>query len=159
MKSEREEATGKIIMENSVLIDKDGISSLYASVLKMAGFGLGSILYAAGKKAGNKSAMSLKEHLKIEGMDLIEAMVYSFKVGNWGEMEMGNCEEKEGYKIEVTKDVLLEGLERKKKPVCYPLAGYIAGFFELALGKKVQVKEEACIAKGDPACIFHVKVK
>jgi len=83
--------------------------------------------------------------------------VYAFEAGKWGKMEVDD-REGGGCKVRVTENVLVRGLERKEKPVCHPLAGYIAGFFELALGERVQVKEEACMGKGDPACIFHVEV-
>ena len=157
MKNEMKEAVEKVIVDNSVLVDREGISNLYASVLKIAGFGLGGILYTAGKKAGARGAILLKDHLKIEGRDLIEAMVCAFETGKWGKMEIEECEGEE-CKVKVTENALVKGLEEKKKPVCHPLAGYIAGFFEVASGGKVQVKEEACMGKGDPACIFHVKV-
>lgn len=151
------ETVEKTVCENSVLIDREGLSSLYTSVLKVAGFGLGGILYAAGKKAGNRGATLLQDQLNIEGKDLVEAMVYAFEAGHWGKMEIEECNENECM-VKVTENALVKDLEKKKKPVCHPLAGYIAGFIETALGKKVQAKEEECMGKGGPSCIFHVKV-
>jgi len=152
------EAVEEVVRESSVLIDKEGLSNLYESVLKIAGFGLGGILYTAGKKAGNKGAVLLKDRLGVKGLDLIEAMVLAFEVGNWGKMRVEDVNE-ELYRVTVTENVLVSSMEkRREKPVCHPLAGYIAGFFELALEDKVQVKEQQCMGKGDSACVFEVKV-
>ncbi len=150
------EAVEKAVRENSVLIDKDGLSNLYDSVLRIAGFGLGGILYTAGKKAAEKGTKLLKDNLDVDGEELIEAMALAFEVGNWGKMKVESVGEKT-YKVTVTDNVLVWGLEKnKKKPVCYPLAGYIAGFFEKAFDTKAHVKEVKCAAKGDPACVFEV---
>jgi len=148
----------KLVRSNSVLIDRDGLSDLYESILKIAGFGLGGILYTAGKKAANNGAVTLKENLDVEGEELIKAMAYAFEVGNWGKMKVESEGEKD-FRVLVTDNALVAGLERdKKKPVCHPLAGYIAGFFEQAFDSKTHVREVECMAKGDPACIFEVKV-
>ncbi len=146
-----------MIKEDSVLIDKEGLSNLYDSVLKIAGFGLGGILYSGGKKAGEKGASAMKEKLGLEGEDLIGAMVVAFEAGNWGNMSV----EKKGeeYEVTVKENILIQSLEKtRKKPSCYPLAGYIAGFFELATGNKVQVKEVECQGAGGESCRFQVKI-
>ncbi len=152
------EAVAEVVRESSVLIDKDGLSNLYESVLKIAGFGLGGILYTAGKKAGTKGAVLLKDRLGVDGRELVDAMVVAFEVGNWGKMAVEEAGENL-YRVRVTENVLVSGLEKmRNKPVCHPLAGYIAGFFELALEDKVQVRELECMGKGDGACLFQVKV-
>ena len=152
------EAVEKAVSKNSVLIDKDGLSNLYDSVLRIAGFGLGGILYTAGKKAAEKGSNLLRDNLGVEGEELIKAMALAFEAGNWGKMKVESTGEKT-YKVTVTDNVLVWGLEKnKKKPVCYPLAGYIAGFFEQAFDTKAHVREVECIAKGDPACVFQVTV-
>ncbi len=61
-----------MIKEDHVLTDKERLSNPYDSVLKIAGFGLGVILYSGGKKAGEKDASAIKEKLGLEGEDLIK---------------------------------------------------------------------------------------
>ena len=155
--SDFKEAVEKAVEEGSVLIDKEGLSQLYESVLKIAGLGLGGILYTAGKKAGLRGATLLHEKLNLEREKLLEAMIIAFEAGHWGKMEVETIDDNT-YHIKVTDNILVASLDKKKKkPTCHPLSGYIAGFFETALEDKVQVKELECIGAGGNACIFEVK--
>ncbi len=145
------EAVVQLIRQESVLVDREGLVALYEAVHKMAGFGLGGILYAAGKKGGEQGARTLRERLGLEGEDLLQAARIAFNTSGWGTMEFLD----EG-RIQV-RDSALAGRIRSRKPVCHPLAGYIAGFLEAAWGKKVKVKEVACAASGAEACLFEVE--
>ena len=156
--SDMREAVEKAVEEGSVLIDKEGLSQLYESVPKIAGLGLGGILYTAGRKAGLRGATLLKEKLGLKGSKLIDAMVIAFEAGHWGRMEVEPANNGGLYHVKVTENILVAALDKtKKKPTCHPLSGYIAGFFELAVEDKVQVKELECIGAGDTACVFEVK--
>jgi predicted hydrocarbon binding protein len=43
------------------------------------------------------------------------------------------------------------------RPVCYYVAGFIAGATEILVGKKVSVKEVKCTAAGDTDCEFVIE--
>lgn len=43
------------------------------------------------------------------------------------------------------------------EPVCWQLAGYIAGYCSEVFGLNLHCRETMCIAKGDPYCRFEVK--
>ena len=53
----------RLIREESVLVDKEGLVSLYEGVLKLAGWGLGGILRNAGKQGGARGAQLLRGRL------------------------------------------------------------------------------------------------
>lgn len=146
----------QIILNESVLVDKQGVISLYEAIHKMMGFGLGGLLYRAGKAGGVQGAKTLIERLGLEGEALLEALVIAFNTSRWGEavLERGQ----DPWTLRVANSVLGQHL-RSKKPVCHPIAGYWAGFLEVALGRAVEVQETACMASGAPECVFKVRLK
>ncbi len=146
----------QMIVSESVLIDKHGIVSLYEAVHKMMGFGLGGLLYRAGKIGGHQGAKVLAERLGLQNEALIEALVVAFNTSRWGEAVLER--EQDLWTLRVKESVLGQHLH-SKKPVCHPIAGYWAGFLEVALGRAVEVQEVACMASGAPECVFKVHLK
>jgi len=150
-----EEQVIQVVREESVLIDRSIVGELYETGLKFLGIGIGGILYSAGKKGGVRGAQMLSRRLDLHGEDLLDAALLAFTQAHWG---VGVIVREHGAtRIEVRDSVLATSVPRQKKPICHPLAGYIAGFFEEAWQKPVKVKETQCIAAGDPCCVFQVE--
>ncbi len=147
------EQVRKMIVAESALIDKRGIVSLYEAVHKMMGFGLGGLLYRAGKMGGRQGAEMLAQRLNLQGEDLLEALCVAFNASRWGEAQLDRTQTP--WLLRVRDSVLGQHLHNKK-PVCYPIAGYWAGFLEVALNRPVEVREVACMALGHPECVFEV---
>jgi predicted hydrocarbon binding protein len=144
-----------LIRAESVLIDRGIIGELYETGLKFLGIGIGGILYTAGKKGGARGAQLLHKRLGLSGDELLEAALLAFTEAHWGIGEL--LRDNGTLKIQVRDSVLASSVPRQKKPICHPLAGYIAGFLEEAWKKSVKVKEVKCIAAGDPHCLFEVE--
>ncbi|MBI5653102.1 MAG: hypothetical protein HZC40_22055 [Chloroflexi bacterium] len=144
-----------LIRAESVLIDRGIIGELYETGLKFLGIGIGGILYTAGKKGGARGARLLHTRLGIEGTDLLHAALLAFTEAHWGVGTLLN--DNGNVAIQVNDSVLASSVPRQKKPICHPLAGYIAGFLEEAWKKSVKVKEIKCIAAGDPHCLFEIE--
>ncbi|MBI5302991.1 MAG: hypothetical protein HY868_12710 [Chloroflexi bacterium] len=145
----------QLIRDESVLIDRGIIGELYETGLKFLGIGIGGILYTAGKKGGARGAQMLSQRLTIHGEDLLVAALLAFTQAHWG---VGTLVRENGKTcIEVRDSVLAASVPRQKKPICHPLAGYIAGFWEEAWHKSAKVKETHCIAVGDPCCVFEIE--
>lgn len=150
------EQVQQTVMEESVLVDKQGIVTLYEAVHKMMGIGLGGLLYRAGKIAGRQSAGLLQERLQLAQEDLIEGLVVAFNAARWGHAQLERTEPT--WRLTVQDSVLASQMH-SKKPVCHPIAGYWAGFLEFATQRSVDVHEVACAATGAPACVFEVQFK
>ncbi len=146
----------QMVQAESVLIDKQGVVALYEAVRKMMGFGLGGLLYRAGKTAGRQSAALLAQRLGIAGEELLDALVIAFNAAHWGQARLER--HSTPWRLEV-RDSLLAANTQSKKPVCHPIAGYWAGFLETALQREVEVREVACAATGAEACIFEIHWK
>lgn len=144
-----------LIRAESVLIDRGIIGELYETGLKFLGIGIGGILYTAGKKGGARGARLLHTRLGLQGDDLLHAALLAFTEAHWGAGKLLN--DNGNVAIQVDDSVLASSVPRQKKPICHPLAGYIAGFLEEAWRKSVKVKEVKCIAAGDPNCLFEVE--
>ncbi|NPA31186.1 MAG: hypothetical protein GXO37_04225 [Chloroflexi bacterium] len=144
------------VLDESVLIDKQGIVALYDAVRKMMGFGLGALLYRAGKIGGQQGAELLAGRLGLAGDDLLEALVLAFNASRWGQARLARGGTRWHL---VVHDSVLATRIRSKKPVCHPIAGYWAGFLQVALGTEVEVREVQCAATGAEACVFEVRRK
>jgi len=137
-----------LVQSHSVLLARD------ENIFKMAGFGLGGILYNAGKKAGEQGVAILQNELGLTGHDLLQAALIAFNHSGWGRAELEQSDDI--LRVHVYNSALA-GTMRSKKPVCHPIAGYMAGFLEVALGRKVKVRETACVASGADHCTFEVE--
>jgi len=146
----------QIVLAESVLIDKQGIVALYEAVRKMMGFGLGALLYRAGKTGGRQGGRLLAQRLQLQGDALLDALVLAFNTSRWGHARLQR--EQEPWTLHVRDSVLATNIQ-SKKPVCHPIAGYWAGFLEIALDRGVDVREVRCAATGAEECVFEVRLK
>lgn len=133
----------EVIRQESVLIDRAGIVSLYEAAPRRAGLGLDGMIH----QAGVRGARLLQERLGLNGEALLEA---AFNASGWGRAPWARREE--GFEVKIEGSIPAEVLRPQKKPVCHPLAGHIAGFLEVALGRRVRVREGACAAVEGTAC-------
>ncbi len=145
----------QLIREESVLIDRGAIGELYETGLKFLGIGVGGVLYTAGKKGGARGARMLRDKFGYQGNDLLRAAIVAFNQSNWGRAEL--LWHSDGLKIEVTNSTLASNVNGQKRPICHPIAGYIAGFLEEAWQKPVRVREAECMAQAQPHCLFVVE--
>ena len=60
------------------------------------------------------------------------------------------------YRVE--NSVLAEAYGRSAKPVCHLFAGWGGGLLKALFNEEVLAEEVRCMAKGDPACEFEVRL-
>lgn len=144
----------QVIRDESVLIDKGAIGELYETALRFVGMGVGGILYTAGKQGGLSGARLLHDRLNLDGDDLSDAALIAFNTSGWGRAEMHR--ENGQLLVTIGDSALARSVTRQKRPICHPLAGYMAGFVEEAWHRNVKVREIKCLAAGNDACIFHI---
>lgn len=145
----------EFILSESVLVDRGAIGVLYETALKFVGLGLGGILYSAGKKGGARGAQLLQKQFGFQGDDLLQAALVAFERGNWGTPTLLRDNDKISVKVE--NSALASSVTGQKKPICHPLAGYLAGYLEEAWQRPVKVRETACTATGSSYCLFDVE--
>ena len=145
----------EFILSESVLVDRGAIGVLYETALKFVGLGIGGIMYTAGKKGGARGAELLEKEFSFQGDQLLEAALIAFERGNWGKPTLIRNDGKLSVKVEHS--ALASSVAGQKKPICHPLAGYLAGFLEESWKHRVQVRETECMANGHPHCTFEVE--
>ncbi len=145
----------EFILSESVLVDRGSIGVLYETALKFVGLGIGGILYTAGKKGGARGAEMLHKQFGYEGDELLDAALVAFNRSNWGQATIQRNNGSLALKVE--NSALASSVEGQKKPICHPIAGYIAGFLEDTWKRPVKVHEKECVAAGDAQCVFEVE--
>ncbi len=151
----------KAVVGESVLIAKDVIKDLYEAFERFMMFA-GPVLYNAAKKAGRLMARRLREKGLVEPGNALAVLLFTMRESGYiGDARVLGEEESRGRKVirlGVRGTLLGSKLSGRKKPVDQPIAGFIAGWLEELWGARVDVKEKACIAKGDPECVFEIIV-
>lgn len=145
----------EFILSESVLVDRGAIGVLYETALKFVGLGIGGIMYTAGKKGGARGAELLAKQFDFQGDQLLDAALVAFERGNWGKPTL--IRENGNLTIKVEHSALAASVTGQKKPICHPLAGYLAGFLEEVWQRPVKVHEIECMANGHPHCTFVVE--
>ena len=144
----------EFILAESVLVDRGAIGVLYETALKFVGLGIGGILYTAGKKGGARGVELIAKKFDYVGDQLLDAVLIAFNRSNWGVATLvRDGDHVKGLKVE--NSALASSVSGQKKPICHPIAGYIAGFLEEAWKRSVKVHETKCMAAGDPYCMFE----
>lgn len=112
----------------------------------------------AGYEIGTDMARIMKELLKLEGKELITFYCETAGKRGWGFNIIEEIDVEKGlFKTNLYFSPFVTGFpEGSKVPVCDFQAGAIEGMFN-ATGKKVQIVETKCVAKGDDVCVFENK--
>jgi len=148
-------------MKNSVMINKDVIIDMYKAVEKLLRFA-GGILYGGAKEAGKLTVKRLIEQGIVNRDNVADVLFESFVIAGYADsLHVERVEVSKGRTVlEVSGENLLLGSRLNKKGhLDQPLAGYMAGWLETFYGEKVKARETACVARGDPACVFRIEIE
>ncbi len=151
----------RILTEDAVLIDRQVLVDLYTGFEKLLRF-VGGLLYASSKKAGRLTARRMIEKGLLTRENALDMLLWSFTAGGYAErvtverVEKGRGSTRIVLRVEGA--LLGSRLGKKKRPVDQPLVGYLAGWLEEVYGVRVDARETSCVAKGDPACRFEIKI-
>lgn len=108
------------------------------------------LLYFAGSKFGKKLSFDAEDRVPV-----LEDVADLFDRWGYGELTVTD---EEGTVIEIDESLFVDDLEpTTDKPVCFFLAGMIAGCLQSGCGEKHVVNEIACQAQDDEICRFKVR--
>jgi len=116
------------------------------------------LAYETGKEAVKELIRLVRKEFKLEGEDLLKAMIELFSELKMGKMNMvypiRGLEAGE-IVIKVEDSYIARCLyERSERPVCNLIGGEIAGLLEELTGWKIDAEETKCLAMGDKYCEF-----
>lgn len=148
-------------MKNSIMVNKDVIIDMYKAVEKLLRFA-GGILYGGAKEAGKLTVKRLIDQGIVNRDNVADVLFESFVIAGYADsLRVERVEVGRGKTVlEVSGENLLLGSRLDKKGhLDQPLAGYMAGWLETFYGEKVKAREVACVARGDPACVFRIEIE
>lgn len=145
------------IKRESVLVNRDALMDAYREIFKLAGFGLGGVLKKTGELAWKQGIKHIKEQFAVDTESLHEVVSGLSSVT----VESGMAKQVEwdaaSRQIYVQGSLMAQAIETHKRPVCYPLSGFIKGFINEFAGTSMDVEEIQCQVQGYPCCTFQLK--
>lgn len=88
----------------------------------------------------------------------IESLFDHLSLMGWGQYKLQEIRENAHYQVSVRNSPFIVGITATKEPICYSIGGTLHQIFERYLKTpKILVREEKCVIKGDPECIFTIK--
>ena len=143
--------------QEGIMVEKDMLVSLYNELEKLIAT-VDGVIYNVIKKATKNYAKRFMEEGLLDKNTAVDAMIKILKHYGYAK-EMEVVEDKDN-EMRIRGKGLLFGsaLKGKGKAVDSAIAGFMAGWLESAWNRRVNVKEVACEAKGDPYCEFVIKV-
>lgn len=160
------ETTGKVThLGDPLLLLNEGVLVFVQKEIEKADEMLARrTMYSVGEEFTKESVShAQKLFAKTVGRLMKKDMVFSMmKLGmerGWGVIKPGpfiDYDTGEGQII-VENSVIARNYGKSSAPVCYALAGILAGASEIIYGGNYFCEERACMAKGDPYCLFEFK--
>lgn len=153
----QDEKMREFLEHHGVVVPRSALAEAYAQVLRLSGIGLTGLISSAVERSAAKVA---QEYINLYGepapTDLPDIVAAFLKEGHWGNFDVVFRDET-GFTLQAASTLFSEATTAKK-PVCHPIVSSIQGFVKAITGKKVQVKEVTCRAKGDDSCTFEVRI-
>jgi len=144
--------------ERVVILDIEDIGAMLGWLIKTFSSGGNAILFDMGKKAGSSAARKLRESYGLSGRELVETFLSLQVAAGWFNYEVSLDEEGTISSIRLYENFECLPLSRRsKKPVSQLVRGALAGVLEEAYGRRFDVVEVKCLAKGDEYCEFVVR--
>lgn len=153
------EETNEITAAESdwLLIRAQFLRDIFDHMSSMNGVDGKTILNEVGKITGR----NLGKHLLKQGMKPSEIPVILnllLNEGGWGKTEI-NIDQKKKMGVITIKNNVIARHKKTKEPSCHFLTGYFKGLSEMLFGIETECSETNCVAKGDLACKFHIRLK
>lgn len=93
-----------------------------------------------------------------EGLETLRRLLLAFAETNgWNNVSAEIKEAKNEISLDLSNCQFCEK-SNSDKPACFEVSGLLAGFSEEITGKRCTVTEIRCIAKGNDACSFLIKI-
>lgn len=145
--------------ERAVIFRNSILEALFNGVRREFGTAGEAMLYYEGFNVGSQA---YETYVRLVGEENFDKLIEAAKVVNmtlgWGIIEVNEINRKRGTALlKIYQNFECAHGKNSGKAYSQFYRGAIAGFFTKLFGKKVQVEETRCIAKGDPYCEFHVK--
>ena len=158
-----DEEYGNLYFKDMIVlaVHRRAFSFLQKRLLELAGPTINLIFYRINKKVFLQTfpLMLIESHSREEKIDDLLSIC---SMMGYGLFRRGVTHKKDDgltALVEVTNCInILSYKDKLDKPICYGVAGILAGIYELVYGFKTECEEIKCEAAGDDKCLFQVTV-
>lgn len=147
------------IKRESVLVNRDALMDAYREIFKLAGFGLGGVLKKTGELAWKQGIKHIKEQFAVDTESLDDVITGLSSITVESGMAKNVEWDSDSRQIYIQGSLMAQSIGTSKRPVCYPLSGFIKGFVNEFAGTAMDVEEIQCQAQGHLCCTFQLKDK
>jgi hypothetical protein len=158
----------KLGESRAILMGTEAIGALYQELINVGDMiGAQVVMRRFGEANGRERARMVKEIMKPD--DQMEWLAFGPTIHAWEGVGLPNlahfeydpAASKFHLKVELFSSYLAEQYLRvmgpATEPVCWQLAGYIAGYCSVVFNMDLHCRESKCVAKGDPHCEFDTR--
>ncbi len=161
-----EEGKTTISGQRAMIVSVKTLATQQKELERLAGEKWGEVVYEAERKAiqeatlqifGLKQLDSFKKGESFDKGSMVDTLISIFNCAGYGVLKLKKLDEKNPYALVVMEESTIpQEYERRNTPVCYRVAGILAGGAEAVFMIPMKCKEEKCMSMGDSHCEFEI---
>jgi predicted hydrocarbon binding protein len=164
-----EEGKTTIAGQRAMVVSVKTLVTQQKELERLVGGKWGHVVYEAERKAIQEAALQifglkqLDSFTKGKTFDkkrMVGMLIDIFNCAGYGVLKLMKFDEREPRAIvRLEKSTIPQEYEKRNSPVCYRVAGILAGGAEAVFITPMKCDEKKCAAKGDSYCEFEVKTR
>ncbi|MEM3029874.1 MAG: V4R domain-containing protein [Thermoproteota archaeon] len=144
--------------ERSFTLRVDSFGAILKRLYEKFGTGAAIILYEMGLGMGESKFKSTVSKYRVDKQTAVKILLAERSAKGWCIARVGELNSKGAMVMVYDLFECMPFKNNQEKPVSQLFRGYLTGIFQQLYGKNVTVTESECIAKGDNACRFLIRV-
>lgn len=140
-----------------LLIRPETLATFQKTIERELGEKAPQIFYQSGFQGGTLSSKKYREVLDFSDEEIIHFMMEMGTQIGWGRFELERFKPSENILIvKVYHSPFAEAYGSSSSSVCHFICGVLAGMASVVFKRDLEVKESACLSKGDEHCRFEI---
>jgi len=161
-----EEGKTTIAGQRAMIVSVKTLATQQKELERLVGEKWGSVVYEAERKAIQEAALqifglkqldSFRKGETFDKRSMVETLISIFNCVGYGILKLKKFDEKKPYALVVVENSTIpQEYEKRNSPVCFRVAGILAGGAEAVFMVPLKCRETKCMSMGDPYCEFEI---
>jgi predicted hydrocarbon binding protein len=161
-----EEGKTTIAGQRAMLLSVKTIATQQKELERLVGKKWGAVVYEAERKAIQEAALqifglkqldSFTKGKTFDKKSMVETLIDIFNCAGYGVLKLKKFDEKKPHAlVTMEKSTIPQEYEKRDSPVCFRVAGILAGGAEAVFMVPMKCKEKKCMAMGNSHCEFEI---
>jgi predicted hydrocarbon binding protein len=161
-----EDGKTTIAGQRAMLLSLKTIATQQKELERLVGDKWGDVVYEAERKAIQEAALqifglkqldSFTKGKTFDKKSMIETLIGIFNCVGYGILKLKKFDEGKPYVlVTLEKSTIPREYEKRNSPVCFRIAGILAGGSEAVFMVPMKCREKKCMAMGDSHCEFEI---